>query len=247
MSTIIKLKQSPALTDDSVDTFYACVICQSLAPFHACIINPDKMGICGNYSWRTAKAACAREPYGPFKPVSKGELIDPERGQWQSINEYFFKISCGRVKNVNLYSLVHKPLTACVLCEAITAILPLCNGVMTINREYRGETPAGMTYGGLSAIVRGGEQTPGFIGHAKRYITQANFIKAEGGLLRMVWMPVKLKQEIGERFTARAKELGMPDLPDRVADETVGVTEEAILPFLREKKHPALTMPPILD
>jgi|GEM_PF-4616918 len=34
----------------------------------------------------------------------------------------------------------------------------------------------------------------------------------------------------------------MPDLIDRIADETIGTTEEAILPFLQEKKHPALEM-----
>jgi acetyl-CoA synthase len=62
----------------------------------------------------------------------------------------------------------------------------------------------------------------------------------------MVWMPKILKEEIGEHFTARAKELGVPDLLDKVADETVGVTEDAILAFLQAKGHPALTMDPIL-
>jgi acetyl-CoA synthase len=38
----------------------------------------------------------------------------------------------------------------------------------------------------------------------------------------------------------------MPDLVDRIADETVGVTEEEILPFLQEKKHPALEMDPLI-
>ena len=56
----------------------------------------------------------------------------------------------------------------------------------------------------------------------------------------------KIEKEIGERFTKRAEELGVPDLLDRVADETVGITEEEILPFLQEKDHPALKMDPIL-
>jgi len=38
----------------------------------------------------------------------------------------------------------------------------------------------------------------------------------------------------------------MPDFIDRIADETVGVTEEEILPFLQEKNHPALSMDPII-
>ena len=62
----------------------------------------------------------------------------------------------------------------------------------------------------------------------------------------MVWMPKSLKEEIGERFNKRAEELGVPDLLDKIADETVGITEDTILPFLQEKGHPALTMDPII-
>ena len=40
--------------------------------------------------------------------------------------------------------------------------------------------------------------------------------------------------------------MGVPNLLDMIADETVGTTEEEILPFLQEKGHPALTMEPIL-
>ena len=71
-------------------------------------------------------------------------------------------------------------------------------------------------------------------------------MSAEGGLLRMVWMPKMVKEEIAERLKARAEELGVPNLLDMIADETVGTTEEEILPFLQEKGHPALTMEPIL-
>ena len=54
------------------------------------------------------------------------------------------------------------------------------------------------------------------------------------------------KEEIADRLKARAEELGVPNLPDMIADETIGSTEEEILPFLQEKGHPALTMEPIL-
>jgi acetyl-CoA synthase len=60
-------------------------------------------------------------------------------------------------------------------------------------------------------------------------------------------MPKILKEEIKDRFKKRAEEIGIPDLLDRVADETIGVTEEEILPFLTEKEHPALSMNPILE
>jgi acetyl-CoA synthase len=41
--------------------------------------------------------------------------------------------------------------------------------------------------------------------------------------------------------------MGFPDFLDMVADETIGTTEEEIMPFLEEKGHPALTMDPILE
>jgi acetyl-CoA synthase len=92
----------------------------------------------------------------------------------------------------------------------------------------------------------GGASSPGFVGHSKYNITQRKFIMGDGGLLRMVWMPKILKDEIRERLIARGTELGHPDLVDKIADETVGLTEEEILPFLEEKGHPALSMPPLI-
>ena len=68
----------------------------------------------------------------------------------------------------------------------------------------------------------------------------------DGGLKRLVWMPKIFKEEIKDRFNKRAEELGIPNLLEMVADETIGVTEEEILPFLTEKNHPALSMDPIL-
>jgi acetyl-CoA synthase len=137
-------------------------------------------------------------------------------------------------------------MTTCGCCECIAAVLPMCNGVMTVSREYTGETPCGMRFTTLAGTIGGGLSTPGFVGHGKYNITQRKFLSAEGSLLRMVWMPKVLKEEIKERFVNRATELGVSDLLDKIADETVGITEEEILPFLQEKGHPALTMDPIL-
>jgi acetyl-CoA synthase len=68
----------------------------------------------------------------------------------------------------------------------------------------------------------------------------------DGGLLRMVWMPKMLKEELKERIQKRGAEMGVPDLLDKIADETVGTTEDEIMPFLTEKNHPALSLPPII-
>jgi acetyl-CoA synthase len=118
--------------------------------------------------------------------------------------------------------------------------------VMTVNRDFTGMTPCGMKFTTLAGTIGGGLSTPGFVGHGKYNITQRKFIIGDGGLLRMVWMPKILKEEIKDRFNKRAEELGCPDLLDRIADETIGTAEDAILPFLTEKNHPALGMAPII-
>ena len=96
-------------------------------------------------------------------------------------------------------------------------------------------TPCGMKFSTLAGMVGGGNVTPGFVGHSKYYITSKKFITADGGIRRMVWMPSSLKEEIRERFNQRAAEIGEPDLLDKIADETVGTTEEEVLKFLTEK------------
>jgi acetyl-CoA synthase len=84
------------------------------------------------------------------------------------------------------------------------------------------------------------------VGHSKYNVCQRKFVKGDGGLRRVVWMPKILKDELREQLLKRGEEEGIPDLLDRIADETVGVTEDEILAFLTEKQHPALEMEPII-
>jgi acetyl-CoA synthase len=234
------------MKDETTDTYYSCTLCQSFAPSHVCVITPEKTGLCGSYNWMDCKAAYEINPTGPNQPVEKGQILDEKLGQWKGVNEFIFQASRGKLDHYNMYSIVYDPWTTCGCCECVAAVLPTCNGVMTVNREYTGMTPCGMKFSTLAGTVGGGLSTPGFIGHGKYNICQRKFISGDGGLLRMVWMPKMLKEEISDRLKARAEELGVPNLLDMIADESVGETEEAILPFLQEKGHPALTMDPIL-
>jgi acetyl-CoA synthase len=234
------------MTDETTDIYYSCTLCQSFAPSHVCVISPERTGLCGSYNWMDCKAAYEISPTGPNQPVPKGDTVDAKLGQWKGVNEFVTKASRGKIDHYNFYSLINDPMTTCGCCECIAAILPLCNGAMTVSREYMGETPCGMKFTTLAGTIGGGISTPGFVGHGKYNITQRKFIIGDGGLLRMVWMPKALKEEIAERFKARAEEMDVPDLLDKIADETIGVTEEEILPFLTEKGHPALTMESIL-
>jgi acetyl-CoA synthase len=234
------------MTDETTDTYYSCTLCQSFAPSHVCTISPERTGLCGSYNWMDCKASYEINPTGPNQPVPKGEVIDPKLGQWKGVNEFIFQASRGKIDHYNFYSIVQDPMTTCGCCECIAAILPLCNGIMTVNREYTGETPCGMKFTTLAGTIGGGLSTPGFVGHGKYNTTQRKFIAGDGGILRMVWMPKMLKEEIGDRINARAKEMGVENFLDMIADETIGVTEEEILPYLQEKGHPALTMESLL-
>ncbi|MDD4874000.1 MAG: acetyl-CoA decarbonylase/synthase complex subunit alpha/beta [Dehalococcoidales bacterium] len=234
------------MTDETTDIFYSCTLCQSFAPNHVCTISPERTGLCGSYNWMDCKAAYEINPTGPNQPVPKKETIDARLGQWKGVNDFIYKASHGNIDHYSFYSIIQSPMTSCGCMECIAAVLPLCNGVMTVNREYTNITPCGMKFTVLASNTGGGLSIPGFVGHSKYNITQRKFLSAEGSIKRLVWMPKSLKEEIAERFNIRAKEIGIPDLMDRIADESIGTTEEEILPFLQEKKHPALSMEPII-
>jgi acetyl-CoA synthase len=233
------------MTDEDTDPFYSCTLCQSFAPNHVCIVTPERTGLCGAYNWLDCKASFEINPTGPNQPVPKGEVIDPVYGQWKGTNAFVAKASRGNVTEVDAYSIMRSPMTSCGCFECIAAVLPTCNGIMTVDRDTAAMTPCGMKFTTLAGSVGGGNVTPGFVGHSKYYITSKKFILAEGGLKRMVWMPKALKEEIKERFDKRAEEIGVPDLLDRIADETVATTEEEVLAYITEKKHPALEMDPM--
>jgi len=231
------------MTDEDVETYYSCTLCQSS---HVCSVSPERTGLCGAYNWMDCKASFEINPTGPNQPIEKGECLDPVLGQWKGVNDFVYKASRGAITHYNFYSMVQDPMTTCGCCEAIAAMLPACNGVMTVSREYTGETPCGMKFTTLAGVMGGGLSSPGFVGHSKFNITQGKFLLGDGGLLRMVWMPKALKEEIKERLTKRGEDMGVADLIDKIADETVGITEEEILPFLEKVGHPALKMDPLI-
>lgn len=234
------------MTDESVDTFYSCTLCQSFAPDHVCVVSPERTGLCGAYNWLDCRAAFEINREGPNQPISKGEVLSQQLGQFKGCNQFVRKASRQKVESVSLYSLMVDPMTTCGCCECIAAILPMCNGVMTVDRDFSGMTPCGMKFTTLAGTVGGGAQTPGFLGHSKFNITQRKFLQGDGGMTRIVWMPSRLKEEIRERLRKRAEEIGIPDLIDMIADETIAETEEEVLAYITEKGHPALNMDAIL-
>lgn len=231
-----------AMTDETEEVFYSCTLCQSFAPSHVCVITPERIGMCGAYNWLDGKASYQINPTGPNQPIEKGACTDEANGYYSGINEFVAQASRGAVTEVSCYSLMNNPMTACGCFEAIAAMLPQCNGIMVVNRDYMGMTPSGMKFTTLAGMAGGGMQTPGFMGVSKHYMTSRKLFMAEGGLKRVVWIPKILKEEIGDKLRQRCEEIGMPELFDMIATEEQGTTEEEILTFLKKMGHPALEM-----
>lgn len=239
------------MSDKDVDTFYSCTLCQSFAPDHVCIVTPERLGLCGAYTWLDCKAAHEMKPHGPNQPVQKGKVIDEKYGQWKGVNEFLARETDGNLERFSAYSMIKDPMTSCGCFEAIVAIVPEANGVMIVSREYLDMTPVGMTFSHMAGQVGGGIQTPGFIGIGKIYITSKKFISADvpdghEGIERVVWMPKVLKDEIRGRLTDRLEEIGKPELMDKIATEDNAVQSDKLVEFLQEVEHPALEMEPIM-
>jgi len=234
------------MTDESVDLFWTCTLCQSFAPNHLCIIKPERLGLCGAYNWLDAKASYELNPAGPNQPIKKGICLDPVKGEWSGVNEVVLQKSNRTLERFCGYSIIDSPETSCGCFECIIAILPEANGFMVVNREYSGMTPAGMTFSTLAGTTGGGQQTPGFMGVGRLYIASRKFISAEGGLKRIVWMSKELKEALSDKLKKRCEEMGDPDFLNKIADETIATTTEELLPYLEKIGHPALTMEAVM-
>ena len=235
------------LTDESVDVYYSCILCQAFSPSHVCVVTPERLGLCGAVSWLDAKATNELDPSGPCQIITKERLIDERTGAYEDVNEAVKKFSQGAVEEVTLYSIMENPMTSCGCFECICGIEPFSNGVIIANREYAGVTPLGMTFPELASMTGGGVQTPGFMGHGKHFIASKKFMKAEGGIERIVWMPKELKETVAERLNKTAKELyDIDNFTDMIGDETIAEDPETLLAFLTEKGHPALGLDPMM-
>jgi acetyl-CoA synthase len=206
------------LTDEEVDVFYSCTLCQTFAPNHVCVVSPERPGLCGAYDWLDCKAAFQISPQGCNQPIPKGKAIDAQMGEWEEVTQFVYENSNRSVEHYCQYSLMNHPMTSCGCFECIVCIVPEANGVLVVNREHGGMTPIGMEFSTLAGQVGGGVQTPGFLGIGRRYMLSHKFISYEGGFSRIVWL----------------------------ADETIATDGRALVEFLQQAEHPALTMESLL-
>ena len=202
------------LTDDAVDEFYSCTLCQSFAPNHVCLVTPQRLGLCGAYNWLDCKASNQINPTGPNQPIDKGRLLDDIKGYWTGTNEFLQQASHQQVQEVAVYSIMENPMTACGCFECIAMVIPEANGIMVVSREDPSMTPAGMTFSTLAGLAGGGLQTPGIMGVGKFYMLSPKFILADGGFKRVVWMSSFLKDSMADELQ-RGRDTRGRSRPDR--------------------------------
>jgi len=234
------------MRDSEVSTYYSCTLCQTFAPNHVCVITPERPALCGAISWLDGKIAYEISPSGANQPIEKGAVINTLNGEFDGVNKFVKKASHGEVDRCSLYSVMEYPMTCCGCFECIALMLPEVNGIMIVNREFKGITPSGMTFSTLAGTIGGGAQTPGFAGISKNYILSDRFLQGEGGIERLVWMPSALKEELKMRLTKKLTDQNKPDFFEKIADETRATTIEELIDYLDRVKHPALTMKPLV-
>ena len=234
------------MRDSDVTTYYSCTLCQTFAPNHVCVITPERPALCGAISWLDGKIAFEMSPSGANQPVEKGAAINAQNGEFEGVNRFIKKASHGEIDRCSLYSVMEYPMTCCGCFEAIALMLPEVNGIMVVNREFKGITPSGMSFSTLAGTIGGGAQTPGFAGISKIFILSDRFLQGEGGIERLVWMPSQLKDELKPRLVKKLADRGLPDFFDKIADETKATTIEELMVYLDTVKHPALAMKPLV-
>jgi acetyl-CoA decarbonylase/synthase complex subunit beta len=220
------------LKDEEVDKFYGCVLCQSFAPTHCCVITPQRYSNCGAISWFDGRAAASIDPKGPVFAMEKGELLDPVKGEYSGVNESVKKRTLGEIKRVWLYTAFGYPHTSCGCFEGVAFYIPEVDGFGIVHRGYKDVTVNGLPFSTLADSTAGGRQVDGFHGISIEYMRSPKFLQADGGWKRVVWMPKEVKERVKDFIPA--------ELADRIATEESAKTIDELKAFLKEHNHPVV-------
>ena len=220
------------LKDEEVDKFYGCVLCQSFAPSHVCIITPQRYANCGAISWFDGRASAQIDPKGPVFAIERGELLDVEKGEYSGVNEAAKKRTLGNVDRVWLYTAFDHPHTSCGCFEAVAFYIPEVEGFGVVSRSYKGVTVNGLPFSTLADSTAGGRQIDGFHGMSIEYMRSNKFLAADGGWNRVVWMPKEVKERIRDFIPS--------DVVAKIATEEDVQNIDDLKSFLKEKNHPVV-------
>jgi acetyl-CoA decarbonylase/synthase complex subunit beta len=218
------------LKDSEVAEFYGCVLCQSFAPSHVCVITPQRYSNCGAISWFDGKASASIDPKGPIFAIQRGDTLNEEKGEFSGVNEVAKKRSMGEVTQVWLYTAFDHPHTSCGCFEAVTFYIPEVDGFGIVQRTFKGATVNGLPFSTLADSTAGGRQIDGFHGMSLEYMRSSKFFAADGGWNRVVWVPKEVKEKV--------KEFIPKDVVDKIATEEDAKDIDGLRAFLKEKNHP---------
>jgi acetyl-CoA decarbonylase/synthase complex subunit beta len=225
-------ERARGLSDDEVDTFYGCTLCQSFAPTHVCTITPQRYANCGAISWFDGRAAARVDPKGPLFSVPKGEVIDVFRGEYKGVNQIYTEKSLGKVTEVALYSAFEKPHTSCGCFEAIAFVIPEVDGLGLVHRDFKGDAVNGLPFSSMADSTAGGRQIPGFHGVSIEYMRSPKFLQVDGGWNRVVWYPKSIKDRVYDFISE--------DVRDKIPTENDVTTIDELKSYLKEHNHPVV-------
>ncbi len=220
------------MKDEEVDTFYGCTLCQSFAPTHCCVITPQRYANCGAISWFDGRASARVDPKGPVFTIEKGEVIDPEKGEYAGVNEVVKKKTLGAVNRVWLYTGFGYPHTSCGCFEAVAFYVPEVDGFGIVHRGFKDVTVNGLPFSTLADSTAGGRQIDGFHGISIEYMRSPKFLQVDGGWNRIVWMPASVKERI--------KDFIPKEVVDKIATENDAKTVDELRAFLKDHEHPVV-------
>lgn len=223
------------MTDEDVDVFYGCSLCQSFAPAHVCVITPQRYANCGAIGWLDGRAAARVDPKGPIYEIAKGACLDPVAGEYEGVNEVVKEKSLSDISRVQLYTAFGYPHTSCGCFECTTFYVPECDGLGIVHRDFRDQTPTGLTFGSIADSTGGGRQVEGFHGLSYEYMRSPRFLQGSGGWERIVWMPKAVKEQLRDYIPA--------ELADKIATEDDVTTVDGLLAFLAARNHPITARP----
>lgn len=218
------------LKDEEVDKFYGCMLCQSFAPSHVCVISPQRYSNCGAISWFDGRASASIDPKGPVFAIERGELLNAEKGEYAGVNEVVKKKTLGDVEQVWLYTAFDHPHTSCGCFEAVAFYIPEVDGFGLVNRSFKGTTVNGLPFSTLADSTAGGRQIDGFHGISIEYMRSPKFLDADGGWNRIVWLPKEIKE--------RVKDFIPKEVVDKIPTEENAQDIDSLKAFLKEKNHP---------
>lgn len=221
-------------SDEDVDTFYGCAVCQTFAPNHCCVVAPDRPPYCGIITWLGADVMTKLDPYGYTFEMPIGECLDPIGGEYTGVNEKVHEKSNRSIDRVVMYSSIRYPQTNCGCFEAGIFYIPEVDGMGIVDRRYGGNTPLGIAFSKLAGFMSGGMQNHGYCGMSFRTPRSRKFIRADGGWKRVVWMPKEYKKMLAEFIPE--------ELYDKIATEEDCIDPGDLKEFLKKVNHPVVTL-----